>query len=71
MYVAPLIFDILLFENITMTILIMALDVGDDNDDGNNVDLLEKALVLLVVEELFLLEALLQEIHLGLSRLSG
>ena len=37
-----------------------------DNDE-NNFDLLEKTLVLLVVEELLLLEALLQEIHLTIE----
>ena len=61
---------------ITMTILFLKNNDADRckmlvSDDENNFDLLEKALVLLVVEELFLLEALLQEIHLGLSRLSG
>ena len=61
---------------ITMTISFLKNNDADRckmlvSDDENNFDLLEKALVLLVVEELFLLEALLQEIHLGLSRLSG
>ena len=36
-------------------------------DDENSFDLLEKALVLLVVEVLLLLEALLQEIHLTIE----
>ena len=36
-------------------------------DDENNFDLLEKTLVLLVVEELLLLEALLQEVNLTIK----
>ena len=57
---------------ITMTILFLKNNDADRckmlvSDDENNFDLLEKALVLLVVEELFLLEALLQEINLTIE----
>ena len=54
---------------ITMTILFLKNNDADRcnmlvSDDENNFDLLEKALVLLVVEKLLLFEALLQEVNL-------
>ena len=54
---------------ITMTISFLKNNDADRckmlvSDDENNFDLLEKALVLLVVEKLLLFEALLQEVNL-------